>query len=274
MIINQMAALELATRELYMQQGIELCGMGFIGMRQNWKAGLSSKPASLSYIENSNFGSYLDISIGWFVNCVFGNYCNIAEGVKINKPYNADCLTTSPCSTNSDPYSPIFANFKGRQNPPQSLSTYIGHDVCIGSNVQISEGVCIGHGAIVKAGSVVKQHIPPFAVVEGDKAKIIKMRFPEAEIERILKSAWYTYDWSNIEVDWGNRQNCLSQMEDLIASGKVPQLSLGYAYQASESGLQVNPASWTFEKQLQHDFQVQSISELFASQKILENMVH
>ena len=69
--------------------------------------------------------------------------------------------------------------------------THIGNDVWIGAKVTIMDGVSIGDGAIVAAGSVVVKDVPPYAIVGGAPAKVIKYRFPEEMIERLLEIKWW-----------------------------------------------------------------------------------
>lgn len=69
--------------------------------------------------------------------------------------------------------------------------TKIGNDVWIGAKATIIDGVTIGDGAIVAAGSVVVKDVPPYAVVGGAPAKIVKYRFPEELIARLLEIKWW-----------------------------------------------------------------------------------
>lgn len=75
--------------------------------------------------------------------------------------------------------------FSGRQ---QIHSTNIGNDVWIGAHSCIKAGVTIGDGAIIGMGSVVVKDIPPFAIVAGNPAKIIRMRFDESQGAQHLKN--------------------------------------------------------------------------------------
>ncbi|MFR6471240.1 MAG: CatB-related O-acetyltransferase [Turicibacter sanguinis] len=72
--------------------------------------------------------------------------------------------------------------------------TNIGNDVWIGDSALILEGVTISDGAVVAAGSVVTKDVPPYAIVAGVPAKIIKYRFEEEEIEKINKISWWDRD--------------------------------------------------------------------------------
>jgi acetyltransferase-like isoleucine patch superfamily enzyme len=72
-------------------------------------------------------------------------------------------------------------------------ATRIGHDVWIGSDVIIPGGIEIGIGAVVAAGSVVVKDVPPYMIVGGNPARIIRPRFDAATAELLLASAWW--DW-------------------------------------------------------------------------------
>jgi acetyltransferase-like isoleucine patch superfamily enzyme len=84
----------------------------------------------------------------------------------------------------------------------------IGNDVWVGANAIILSGVKIGDGAIIGAGSVVTKDIPPYAIVGGNPSQIIRYRFSEDRIAKLLKIAWW--NWSedkiaaNIDYFYGN----------------------------------------------------------------------
>jgi acetyltransferase-like isoleucine patch superfamily enzyme len=74
----------------------------------------------------------------------------------------------------------------------------IGNDVWIGTSAIILSGVKIGHGAVVAAGSIVTKSVPPYAIVGGNPAKIIKYRLSEEKIEELLEMKWW--DWSEEKI--------------------------------------------------------------------------
>lgn len=76
----------------------------------------------------------------------------------------------------------------------QKFTVMIGNDVWIGSGVKIMEGVTIGDGAVVAAGAIVTKDVPPYAIIGGVPAKVIKYRFDKIIIERLLKLRWWEKD--------------------------------------------------------------------------------
>ena len=84
----------------------------------------------------------------------------------------------------------------------------IGNDVWIGANAMILGGITIGDGAIIGAGAVVTKDIPPYAIVGGIPARIIRYRFPNDVINALLSSQWWNLSEnilkSNIKVFQSN----------------------------------------------------------------------
>jgi hypothetical protein len=70
----------------------------------------------------------------------------------------------------------------------------IGHDVWLCDNCAIHSGVTIGTGAVIGAGAVVRRDVPPYAIVVGNPAVVVRLRFTPEQIDRLLNSAWWTLD--------------------------------------------------------------------------------
>lgn len=85
----------------------------------------------------------------------------------------------------------------------QHYSIVIGNDVWIGANVLILQGVNIGDGAIIAAGAVVTKDVPPYAIVGGVPAKIIRYRFTEEQISKLCKNPWWekSEEWLSTHTD-------------------------------------------------------------------------
>jgi acetyltransferase-like isoleucine patch superfamily enzyme len=78
--------------------------------------------------------------------------------------------------------------------PASDGDVVIGADVWLGTGVTVLSGVNIGHGSIVAARSLVTRDVPPYAIVAGVPAKVIRFRFESDTIQRLLAIAWWEWD--------------------------------------------------------------------------------
>jgi acetyltransferase-like isoleucine patch superfamily enzyme len=79
----------------------------------------------------------------------------------------------------------------------------IGNDVWIGTGAIILRGLSVGDGAVIGAGAVVTKDVPPYAIVAGNPARVIKYRFEEAVIKRIQASKWWEMSDGEIRDRYG-----------------------------------------------------------------------
>ena len=112
-----------------------------------------------------------------------------------------DWISTYPFNvfTNS------FPNAKSIKGHPWSKGNVnIGNDVWIGQNATILSGINIGHGAVIATNAVVTKDVKDYEVVAGNPAKVIKKRFDEDTINRLLELKWWDWDSekvnSNVEI--------------------------------------------------------------------------
>lgn len=136
-------------------------------------------------------GSYCDRStMVMSRETVIGKYCSIAGNVVIgigNHPIN--WLSTSPF------FYMKFLGWRSKNSWRDTVPpTFIGNDVWIGQGALIRDSITIGDGAIIGAGAVVVKDVPPYAVVGGVPAKIIKYRFTKEQITELLKLKWWDLD--------------------------------------------------------------------------------
>lgn len=102
------------------------------------------------------------------------------------------------------------------------LTTHIGNDVWIGANAMVKQGVSIGDGAVIGAMAVVTRDVPPYAVVAGTPARVIRMRFPDAVIERMLALRWWQYNLLDLAIDHSDPLRALDAIEEAVAAGLQP----------------------------------------------------
>lgn len=142
--------------------------------------------ARYSYIGTNTIVS--DTKIGAF--CSIGSSCSIGGGV-----HPTDRVSTSPVFYDS---SNCFREKNyisaDSRNPVKQPQTIIGNDVWIGENVFVSAGVNIGDGAVIGAHAVITKDVPPYAIVAGVPAKILRYRFDEATIKELMATQWW--EWS------------------------------------------------------------------------------
>lgn len=119
-----------------------------------------------------------------------GKFCQIADGVTFitaSANHRHDGFSSFPFMifTGGGPDSPSI--------PDPGPDTIIGHDVWIGQGARIMPGAVIGNGVIIGAGSVVTGQIPDYAIVAGNPARVIRLRFDADTIAALTRIAWW--DW-------------------------------------------------------------------------------
>lgn len=135
---------------------------------------------SLCSVGNYTYGTINLSTTNNLSKVKIGNYCSIANNVLfiVNNEHELNYISTYP--------------FKARLLKLGSESTskgdiIVGDDVWIGNDVKVLSGVQIGQGAVIAAGAVVTKNVPPYAIVGGVPAKIIKYRFSEKIIKKLIK---------------------------------------------------------------------------------------
>ena len=152
----------------------------------------------LCKLSHTNIGAYSYVSNNASLSMIeMGRFCSIGPGV--NCGYG-----THP--TNFVSTSPVF--FSTRKQCGMTFAetdlfeeqqlTKLGHDVWVGANVYLKDGINVGHGAVIGAGAVVTKDVPPYAIVGGVPAQIIRFRFDENAIADLLRIEWW--HWSEDEL--------------------------------------------------------------------------
>lgn len=121
---------------------------------------------------------------------VIGRYGSIADGVEIllGGNHRTDWATTYPFPAMAG----LWPEASGVSGSDVSRGdVLIGHDVWLGSQAMVLSGVTIGHGAVVAARAVVTRDVPAYAIVAGNPARVVRMRFSESQVEALVASRWW-----------------------------------------------------------------------------------
>lgn len=142
-----------------------------------------------------------NVVFGYFSRLTIGKFCQLAYGTKF-------LLNDANHQMNGFSTYPFFAfgNF-GEGCPewadydpylPDKGDTIVGNDVWFGHESLVMPGVQVGDGAIIAARAVVTKNIPPYTIVGGNPAKIIRQRFPDEVISQLLAIQWWNWSYEKI----------------------------------------------------------------------------
>jgi acetyltransferase-like isoleucine patch superfamily enzyme len=145
-------------------------------------------------IGNCKVGRFTYVGVNCnFSNTTIGSFCSIGPEVICG-------LGTHPTNLVST-YPGFYSNkasgaywFGTTHNFKEQNETFIGSDVWIGARAIIRGGLTIGNGAIIGAGAVVTKDVPPYSIVVGVPAKILKYRFDSTIIVSLMQSKWWEMD--------------------------------------------------------------------------------
>ncbi|EHK6278504.1 CatB-related O-acetyltransferase [Escherichia coli] len=154
------------------------------------------------------------VHIGRF--CTFARGCHVAG---VEHPFHYLSSSFYRISNNWFPDDPVHKATNKIRNTPapgrnRDMKTIIGNDVWLGANSLVLKGVKIGDGAVIGAGAVVTKDVPPYAIVGGNPAKVIKMRFDDETIGKLMQLQWWNLDLSIIEnLPMDDIEECIRMME-------------------------------------------------------------
>lgn len=179
-----------------------------------------------------HIGAFCNLSGGTLNNIRVGRYCSMAQGVVTGShEHPTDWLTTSRTAYFPEVHGwdvlmagENAASVQARKARfPQSCPiTTLGPDVWIGQGAFIKSGVTIGAGAIIGARATVVKDVPPYAIVVGTPGRVLRLRFPEPVVERLLKVQWWQYSiYDLFDAPMDNIEQALDVIEEQVAAGKL-----------------------------------------------------
>lgn len=166
------------------------------------------------------YGSFIGRN-SYFVNTQIGRFSSIGSNVEIivgDHPLNK-FVSTHPAfySINAQAgftfvKEQMYADVKYVSGTTKSV--VIGSDVWVGDDVRILNGISVGDGAVLATGAIVTKDVPPYAIVGGVPAKILKYRFSDDKITCLKQNPWFEKD-----IDWiKNNSNLMSDIDTYINS--------------------------------------------------------
>ncbi|WP_322784264.1 CatB-related O-acetyltransferase [Photobacterium obscurum] len=157
------------------------------------------------------------------LTCKVGRYCSIATGVKaLGVQHPIERFTTSSITYDKKIFGLKALPYQ-TQNIPARDTITIMNDVWIGADAVLKPGITISNGAIIAANAVVTKDVPPYAIVGGIPAKVIKYRFPEEVISELLDLAWWDYSCLDFkDLDMSSDINVfIEYMKHMIQSKQI-----------------------------------------------------
>ena len=159
-----------------------------------------------------------------------GRYCSIGGGVRTMGMYHrTDTVSSHDVVCNpTNRFAQAFDDWGvpdwEYQPNPQKKQPIIGNDVWIGDDVMLALGITLGDGCVVGAGSVVTKDVPPYAIVGGAPAKIIRYRFPPRMIAQLHALSWWDYalpDFARLKISMRDPGEFVERLSGAVGSGEI-----------------------------------------------------
>jgi len=170
---------------------------------------------------NTKIGSFTYINNGTtvFYGTTIGRYCSIGKNNEIGPvDHPLDWMSSSPIQYNIKEHFPHYLDLCDefpQVKITRPASTTIGNDVWIGSLTVIKRGITIGDGAVIASGSVVIKDVPPYAIVGGVPGKVLKYRFDEETIAKLLKLKWWNRSLQELKgLQFDDINRVIEQLEE------------------------------------------------------------
>lgn len=184
--------------------------------KKNTKEGKHTRIDFPYDLRDVNIGDYTYISVNSCISLTdIGKFCSIGPNFFCGWGIHpTDGISTSPLFYSAK----SLYSFCNENRIEDRKKIMIGNDVFIGANVTVLDGVTIGDGAVIGAGTVVSKDIPPYAIVVGSPAQILRYRFNDETIQKIRSIQWWNFEedqFKDVEKYFSKINSFLDKFESL-----------------------------------------------------------
>ncbi|MFC7556711.1 CatB-related O-acetyltransferase [Pseudoroseomonas wenyumeiae] len=199
----------------------------------------------------SSVGAYTIVRHGVRLTKVrMGRFCSIGPNVQFGSPeHPTDWIGTSSIFVTDYDWTRPVRGFNPVRGGMKYHGNTVGNDVWVGRGAFIKAGVTIGDGAIIGAQAVVTKDVKPYEIVAGNPARVIRNRFDDETISRLLSVKWWDYEpaWMS-RVDFKNVLASLDYLEnnhEQLSKMTPPRITFGSSIQTfGIEGVKAAPSSW------------------------------
>ncbi|MEP5154745.1 sulfotransferase domain-containing protein [Planktotalea sp.] len=230
---NDPAEAKPNSHQILRSYGLEATPRVSGGLDKRFKFEAPARLSDLVMRGDCSMGAFSYAVTGHAYGTHIGRYCSIARDVNIGQfNHTMEWLSTSPFQFEQGFKFATGENFPFKaeydeNNPDPALSararleltrtTTIGNDVWIGHGAVLTAGVSVGDGAVIGAHAVVTKDVPPYAIVGGVPAKLIRYRFPKRQIKQLLALQWWQYaPWQLADVPFADLSAAISEIKRRI----------------------------------------------------------
>lgn len=172
---------------------------------KDWQAGQESWRCQHG---RYNYGGPLTVLVGLGAGkakFTSGAFCSFADGIRVflGGGHHTEWVSTFPFMTFKE-LAPDTTPEKGAQMATGDRDVVVGNDVWISKDVTLLGGATIGDGAVIGFGAVVRGAVPPYAIVSGNPASVVRYRFSTDKIAALRRIAWWDWPLARIQaaVPW------------------------------------------------------------------------